>query len=119
MRARTASSSAGTAGRMRIVCRLRCPAGDLKVAPTRLACLQLSHLLRERGDDFLPVADDAEAGRLEDGRFGVLVDGDDVLHLGDAGHVLAGAGDADGDVQVARDYLAGQPALCRDAVPAP
>ena len=68
--------------------------------------------------DGLEVADDAEARGLEDVRVGVLVDGDDVLRAGAAGHVLAGAGHGDGDVERRADDLAGQADLLRDRPPA-
>ena len=53
------------------------------------------------------VADDAVVGDLEDGGFGVAVDGDDGLALVHAGEMLDCAGDADGDVELGLDGLAG------------
>ena len=53
------------------------------------------------------VADDAVVGDLEDGGFGVAVDGDDGFALVHAGEMLDGAGDADGDVELGLDGLAG------------
>ena len=41
----------------------------------------------------------------------ILVDGDDGARVLDAGQVLDGAGDADGDIQLGRDDLAGLPHL--------
>ena len=53
------------------------------------------------------VADQAVIGDLEDRRLLVLVDGDDDLAVLHAGEVLDGARDADGDVELRRDDLAG------------
>jgi hypothetical protein len=53
------------------------------------------------------VADDAIVGDLEDGSFGVAVDGHDDLALVHAGEMLDGSGDADGDVELGLDGLAG------------
>ncbi len=58
-------------------------------------------------DDLEEVGDDAVIGDLEDGRFGVFVDGGDELGAGHARKVLDGAGDAEGHVEVGRDGLAG------------
>ena len=86
--------------------------------PPGLGLLQLPHLLDEQGHRLLPVGHQRPAGRLEDVGLGVLVDGHDVLHLGDAGHVLGGAGDAHGDVEVGGHHLAREPHLGRDRIPA-
>ena len=51
--------------------------------------------------------DQAVVGDLEDRRFLVLVDGDDDLGVLHAGEMLDRAGDADGDVELGRDDLAG------------
>jgi hypothetical protein len=59
------------------------------------------------GTDLEKIADDAVVGHLEDRRFLVLVDGDDDAAVLHAGEVLDGARDADGDVEVRRDDLAG------------
>ena len=53
------------------------------------------------------IAHDAVVRRLEEGGLGVLVDDHDDLGSVDAGEVLDGAGDADGDVQVGPDGDAG------------
>src|SRR5882757_3812749 len=58
-----------------------------------------------QGDE--KVADQAVIGNLEDRRLLVLVDGDDDLRILHAGKVLDGAGNADGDVEVGGDDLAG------------
>src|SRR3954470_658009 len=68
-------------------------------------------LLGGGGDDRVEVADDAEVGQLEDRRLGVLVDGHDGLRGLHAGAVLDRTGDADGDVELRRDGLAGLPHL--------
>src|SRR3954469_2996559 len=64
-------------------------------------------LLGGGGDDLEQGADDAEVGQLEDRRLGVLVDRDDGLRGLHAGPVLDGTGDADGDVELRGDGLAG------------
>jgi hypothetical protein len=58
-------------------------------------------------DDLEEIADDAVVGDLEDGRFGVFVDGGDELGAGYARQVLDGARDAEGQVEVGRDGLVG------------
>ena len=60
--------------------------------------------LRQDGEE---VADEAVVGDLEDRRLLVLVDGDDDLRVLHAGEMLDGAGDADRDVELRRDDLAG------------
>ncbi|KAF1854083.1 hypothetical protein Lal_00005300 [Lupinus albus] len=55
----------------------------------------------------LRVGDEAVVGDLEDRRLLVLVDGDDDLAVLHAGQMLDGARDADGDIEVRRDDLAG------------
>ena len=60
--------------------------------------------LRQRLEE---IGDQAVIGDLEDRRLLVLVDGDDDLGILHAGEMLDGAGDADRDVEVGRDDLAG------------
>src|SRR5690606_29938870 len=74
--------------------------------------------LRQGRDHFLVVAHDAVTGELEDVGLWILVDGHDRLRARAAGHVLAGARNGDGDVEVRCDYLAGQPHLLARRVPA-
>src|SRR5438105_7450719 len=57
------------------------------------------------------VAHDAEIGDREDRRVLVLVDRDDPLRLLHADHVLRGSADADRDVDLGLDRLAGLPDL--------
>ena len=64
------------------------------------------------------VADDAVVGDFEDGGFGVAVDGDDGLALIHAGEVLDGAGDADGNVELGLNGLAGLADLLGVGAPA-
>src|SRR3954469_1653287 len=64
-------------------------------------------LLGRGRDDGVQVTDDPEVGELEDRGLGVLVDGHDGLRGLHAGPVLDRTGDADGDVQLRRDGLAG------------
>jgi hypothetical protein len=70
------------------------------------------------GNDLTPVADDSVAGLAEDIGFLVLVDRDDVAGAVAAGHVLAGARDGDGEVEVRANDLSGQPDLPTDGLPA-
>jgi hypothetical protein len=49
------------------------------------------HGFGEGGDDFKEVADDAVVGDIEDGRVGILIDGDDRLRALHADQVLNGA----------------------------
>src|SRR5205085_9909921 len=69
--------------------------------------LQLLILFRQHRHDLEQIADDAVVGDVEDGRFGVFVDGDDcggVLH---ADEVLNRAGDAEREVELRRYSLTG------------
>src|SRR5205085_9455479 len=71
------------------------------------SALQLLNLFRQHRHDLEQVADDAVVSDVEDGRFGVFVDGDDcggVLH---ADEVLNRAGDAERDVELRRYSLTG------------
>lgn len=63
-------------------------------------------LLQLRQDDE-EIADETVVGNLEDRRFLVLVDGDDDLGILHAGKMLDGARDADGNVEIGGDHLAG------------
>src|SRR6516225_1964773 len=58
-------------------------------------------------NDLEQITDEAEIGHLEDRRFAVLVDRDDRARILDTGEMLDRAGDADRDVQLWRDDLAG------------
>src|SRR5688572_16851572 len=69
--------------------------------------LAFSELLLELRQDLEQVADQAVIGDLEDRRLLVLVDRDDDLGILHAGEMLNGARDADCDVQLGRDDLAG------------
>ena len=69
-------------------------------------------------DDLVQVADDAEVGVLEDRRVRVLVDRDDQARALHPDLVLDRAGDADRDVELRRDGLAGLADLRRVRVPA-
>ncbi len=60
----------------------------------------------EFGYDLEQIADESDVGHLEDRGFAVLVDGDDGACVLDAGQVLDGAGDADGEVDFGRDDFA-------------
>ncbi len=64
--------------------------------------------LRHGGEQ---VRHQAVVGHGEDRRVRILVDGDDHLGILHARQVLDGAGDADGDVELRRDDLAGLPDL--------
>ena len=102
-----------------------CQPRQLHLAPTTqprgpesASALALGDLLGELRDDREQVADDAEVGQLEDRRLGVLVDRDDRLGGLHAGPVLDRAGDADRDVELRRDRLAGLADLDLVRVPA-
>src|SRR5690606_8585731 len=71
----------------------------------------LAQLGGELRDDLEQITDQTVVGDLEDRRLLVLVDRDDDLAVLHPGEVLDGAGDADCDVQVRRDDLAGLPDL--------
>src|SRR6478609_5228660 len=73
----------------------------------RYSALFLVYCGRQLGHDLEQVTHDAVVGNLEDRRFLVLVDRHDGLAVLHAGEMLDGAGDADGDVEVGRDHLAG------------
>ena len=73
---------------------------------------------RQLRHDLVQVADDAEVGELEDRRVRVLVDRDDRARALHADLVLDRAGDADRDVELRRDGLAGLADLRRVRVPA-
>jgi len=72
-----------------------------------LRAFALFQLFDQLRDDFEQVADDAEVGVLEDRRIGVFVDGDDVLGGLHAREMLHRAGDADGEINIRLDGLAG------------
>src|SRR5262249_35967410 len=65
------------------------------------------YLLGERGDDLVKVAHDAQVREAEDGGVGVFVDGDDRAGGLHADLVLDFARDADGDIELGADRLAG------------
>ena len=67
--------------------------------------------LRQRRDNREQITDHAVACLLEDGRIGILVDGDDQLGISHADQVLDRARDAAGDVQIRRDDFARLPDL--------
>src|SRR4051794_20416077 len=105
-----APAPVGTGARRRPRCR-----GPRRASASRggseVLLLAGGDLLGGGGDDRVEVADDAEVGQLEDRRLGVLVDGHDGLRGLHAGAVLDRTGDADGDVELRRDGLAGLPHL--------
>src|SRR6266567_3537117 len=71
------------------------------------SALAFVDLLGELRGHLEQVTDHTEVGDLEDRRFRVLVHRDDRLRRLHAGAVLDGAGDAEGDVELRRDRLAG------------
>src|SRR5215207_855528 len=85
--------------------------GTVRLAVGGVLLLAGGDLLGGLGDDGVQVADDAEVGQLEDRGLGVLVDGHDGLRGLHAGAVLDRTGDADGDVELRGDGLAGLPHL--------
>src|SRR5665213_1465577 len=88
-------------------------AGSLKFPPPSTywpRCKLLQQLAQFR-DDFEQVPDQAVVRHLENGRLGVLVDGDDGAGVLDAGEMLNRTGNADRDIQLRGDDLAGLPDL--------
>ena len=77
---------------------------SLLVSHSLCSLLDLVHELR---DGVKEVGLQPIVGDLEEGRLGVLVDDGDHLGVLHAGHVLDGARDTDGDVQLGGDDLAG------------
>src|SRR6476469_2757615 len=73
----------------------------------RLGALGLLDLLNQGRDDVEQVADDSIIGNLKDGRLGILVDGDDGSRTFHAHNVLDGAADAERQVELGSDGLAG------------
>mmetsp|Transcript_26413 Transcript_26413/g.53064 ORF Transcript_26413/g.53064 Transcript_26413/m.53064 type:complete len:355 (-) Transcript_26413:70-1134(-) len=73
----------------------------LKGSPT--TALELLFELRARVEE---IRDQPIVGHLEDGRLGVLVDGDNCLGVLHAGKVLDGARDANSNVEIGSDHLA-------------
>src|SRR6185369_13339396 len=69
--------------------------------------LALTELLVEFGQNLEQIADQAVIGDLENRRFLVLVDRDDDLRVLHAGEMLDRTGNADREVQLRRDDLAG------------
>src|ERR1043165_4458220 len=78
-------------------------AGGLRHPAWWVAAKRLAEL-GDRGEQILL---EAVVGDAEDRRLGVLVDGDDHLGILHAGEMLDRAADADGDVELGRDDLAG------------
>src|SRR5215469_16017095 len=72
----------------------------------------------EFGDDLEEVAYDSVVGYLEDGGVFVFVDGDDGLGALHADEVLDGSGDADGEIELRGDGLAGGADLALHGEPA-
>src|SRR5258706_11841017 len=73
--------------------------------------VELSERLGERGHDLEQIAHQAVVGDLEDGRIGVLVDGDDAAGRRHPRQMLDRARDAHRDVQLRRHRLARLPDL--------
>ncbi len=65
--------------------------GDPHLNSLKLLRKQLSDLLLESGEHFLPVADHSEASLFEDICVGVFVNCDNDLSFGAARHMLAGS----------------------------
>ena len=86
------------------------PIWPAPMTPMRLSsvtCWRFRQLGVELGHDLEQIADQAVIGDLEDRRLLVLVDGDDDLRILHAGEMLDRARDADRDVELGRDDLAG------------
>src|SRR5262245_42433554 len=74
-------------------------------------CVETLDGLRQRRHHLEGVADDPVVRHLEDGRFGVLVDGDDAPRRRHARQMLDRAGDAHGHVELGRHRLSRLPHL--------
>ena len=74
--------------------------------------------LSQRRNNFEEIADDAVVGYLKDWRFGILVDRDNALRALHADEVLNRSRDADGEIELWRDSLAGAADLALDGQPA-
>src|SRR5699024_11069350 len=61
----------------------------------------------EFGEDFEQITYQADIGDFKDGRVGILVDRNDGARILDAGEMLDGPRNTDGDVELRRDDLAG------------
>src|SRR5436190_13988046 len=85
---------------------------------TSTATSAATQLLGHGRDDRQRVADDPEVGQLEDRRVAILVDCDHAPRAADADDVLRRAADADGDVHLRADSLAGLSDLQRGGDPA-
>jgi hypothetical protein len=72
----------------------------------------------EGGNDFEEIADDAVIGDFEDGRVLILVDGGDGARALHAHHMLDGAADAQREIKLGRDGLAGAADLAVHRKPA-
>src|SRR5438132_12376400 len=72
-----------------------------------LPSFALGELGVELGHQLEEIADEAVIGDLEDRRLLVLVDGDDDLRVLHPGEVLDGTRDADRDIELGGDDLAG------------
>src|SRR5512147_2522042 len=74
-----------------------------------MSCLSphLANFLDHDRQDFMDVADDTVGRDVENGRIGVLVDGNDNFRRLHARDMLDRAGDAAGDVQLGTDGLPG------------
>ena len=97
----------GSAGRRRQLGARAPTCGDRCPRRVRAAGVVGLELLRQLRHDFEQVADEADVGDLEDRRVLVLVDRDDGLGVLHSGEMLDRAGNADRDIEVWRDDLAG------------
>src|SRR5687768_191291 len=78
----------------------------------------VTYRARQRRHDLEHVPDDTVVRDLEDGCFGILVDGDNGLGRAHAGQMLDSTGDADGDVQLWAHLPAGLSDLIGVGAPA-
>src|SRR5207237_532844 len=105
-------SSTGSVGSA-IQSRARKGGGKSDGRTAKASAAALLHELGQLRDDRVQVADDGQVGELEDRRIRVLVDRDDHVGVLHADLVLDRARDADRDVQLRRDALAGLADLVR------
>src|SRR5207302_9373880 len=102
------------------ICGRVTPSRGLRKTITWALCSRLNflHFLNQRRNDVEQVADYAVIGDLEDRSLGVFVDGDDGARAFHAHDVLDGAADAERQIKLGSDGLAGAADLAVHGQPA-
>src|ERR1700677_4260996 len=75
---------------------------------TSASCFYLLHFLSQGRNDIKQVADNRIIGDFEDGGLGIFVHGDDGARAFHAYDVLDGAANAEREIKLGRDRLAGR-----------